>query len=437
LTLTAAFAVTVALRRSLSLTPASAVRGTLTVPGDKSISHRYVMLGGAASGTTAITNLAPGADVASTVACMAALGAQIDPQGPNALAIAGLGAAGFRQPGAPLDAGNSGTTLRLLSGLVASQPIRVSLVGDESLSRRPMQRIIDPLSAMGARITSANGCSPLVIEGGALLAIDWHVPVASAQVKSAILLAGLGARGTTIVREPLPTRDHTERAVPAFGLRVRTEGTISSVDGGQTPVAPASALAVPGDPSSAAAAAALPGSRVRIEGVLLNPHRLGFLRALERMGARINSEITGETAGEPIGSLDIVHDDHLPTVIEAEEVPSLIDELPVLAARAALGGALEVSGAGELRVKESDRITALVTGLRKMGVPADERPDGFVVDGRVRPTGGEVDAAGDHRLVMAFALVALGATGPTTITGAHAVGVSYPSFEQDLARLVP
>ena len=439
--MTAAFAVTVALRRSLSLTPASAVRGTLTVPGDKSISHRYVMLGGAASGTTAITNLAPGADVASTVACLAALGAQIDPQGPNALAIAGLGAAGFRQPGAPLDAGNSGTTLRLLSGLVASQPIRVSLVGDESLSRRPMQRIIDPLSAMGARITSANGRSPLVIEGGALQAIDWHVPVASAQVKSAILLAGLGARGTTIVREPLLTRDHTERAFPAFGLRVRTEGTISSVDGGQTPVAPAGTLAVPGDPSSAAvwaaAAAALPGSRVRIEGVLLNPHRLGFLRALERMGARINSEITGETAGEPIGSLDIVHDDHLPTVIEAEEVPSLIDELPVLAARAALGGALEVSGAGELRVKESDRITALVTGLRQMGVPADERPDGFVVDGRVRPTGGEVDAAGDHRLVMAFALVALGATGPTTIRGAHAVGVSYPSFEQDLARLVP
>lgn len=417
------------------------MRGTLTVPGDKSISHRYVMLGAAAAGTTILSNLAPGADVASTRACMAALGAAIEPQGTDAFSIAGCGAGGFTQPTAPLDAGNSGTTLRLLSGLVASRPIQTSLSGDASLRRRPMQRIIDPLVAMGARIDSVNGRAPLVIEGGSLQAIDWRVPVASAQVKSAILLAGLGARGTTVVREPLVTRDHTERAFPAFGLRVRTDGPVSSVDGGQTPIAPQGLLTVPGDPSSAAvwaaAAAGLPRSSVRIEGVLLNPRRLGFLGALERMGARITVDITGESAGEPVGVLEINHGDHRPAVIRPEEVPSLIDELPVLAARAALGGALEVSGAAELRVKESDRITALVTGLRAMGVSADERPDGFVVDGRVRPTGGRADADGDHRLVMAFALVALGASGPSVIDGAGAVAVSYPAFEQDLARLLP
>ena len=431
---------TVALRRSLSLSPAGAVRGTLAVPGDKSISHRYVMLGASATGTTTLTNLAPGADVAATVACMTALGARVARENSHTLAITGRGGDGFVQPATPLDAENSGTTLRLLSGLVASRPIRVTLTGDASLRRRPMRRIIDPLSAMGARIESAGGRAPLIIEGGALNAIDWRVPVPSAQVKSAILLAGLGARGTTVVREPLLTRDHTERAFPAFGLRILTDGTVLSVDGGQTAAAPAGILSVPGDPSSAAVwaalAAALPGSRVEIEGVCLNPLRLGFLRALERMGASVRSEIVTESAGEPVGRLEVSHGDHVPASIEAEDVPALIDELPVLAARAALGGALEVSGASELRVKESDRITALVTGFRAMGVTADERPDGFVIDGRRRPSGGAADAAGDHRLVMAFALVALGATGPSVISGAEVVGVSYPAFEQDLARLV-
>ena len=430
---------TVALRRSLSLTPAGTIRGTLSVPGDKSISHRYVMLGAAASGRTAIANLAPGADVASTVACLAALGAHVQPTHETGITVAGCGPRGFTAAPGLLDAGNSGTTLRLLSGLAAGYPIRTALTGDPSLRRRPMQRVIDPLTAMGARIESSGGRAPITIDGGGLQAIDWRVPVASAQVKSAILLAGLGARGTTVVREPMLTRDHTERAFPAFGLKMRHDGTTASVDGGQTPTAPADLLVVPGDPSSAAvwaaAAAALPGSSVRVEGVSLNPHRVGFLKALERMGASITVEVTGETAGEPVGVLDVAHGGHRSTIIGADEVPSLIDELPVLAARAALGGALEVSGASELRVKESDRITALVTGLRAMGVSADERPDGFVIEGHTRPTGGAVDAAGDHRLVMAFALVALGASGPTTIAGAEAVGVSYPSFERDLARL--
>jgi 3-phosphoshikimate 1-carboxyvinyltransferase len=293
---------------------------------------------------------------------------------------------------------------------------------------------------MGARITSADGYPPLTIDGGPLTAITWRPPVASAQVKSAILLAGLRADGTTIVEEPLPTRDHTERAFPVFGLRVDAAPHACAVTGGQQATAPIGSLLVPGDPSTAAvwaaAAAALPGSDVTLDGVCLNPLRLGFVRALEWMGAQVELEQQEDAAGEPVGRLRVRHGSHQRAIVEPAEVPGLIDELPVLAARAALGGGLEVSGAGELRVKESDRITALVTGFRALGVEADERPDGFVVEGRRRPIGGVVDAAGDHRLVMAFALVALGASGPSVITGADAVAVSYPDFERDLKGLL-
>jgi 3-phosphoshikimate 1-carboxyvinyltransferase len=270
--------------------------------------------------------------------------------------------------------------------------------------------------------------------------IRWVSPVASAQVKSAILFAGLQAAGTTTIVEPLATRDHTERALPAFGLNCHVDGLAVSVEGGQQATAPAGRLTVPGDPSSAAvwaaAAAALPGSSVVLEGVGLNPHRLGFLGALERMGAVVERIEDGQATGEPVGRLRVAHGGHLATSIGAAEVPSLIDELPVLAARAALGGRLDVTGAGELRVKESDRITALVTGFRALGVDAEELADGFVIDGSRRPTGGTADAAGDHRLVMAFALVALGASHPSTITDAGVVAVSYPTFERDLRALV-
>jgi 3-phosphoshikimate 1-carboxyvinyltransferase len=329
--------------------------------------------------------------------------------------------------------------MRLLSGLIASYPVRATLFGDASLSRRPMKRVIEPLTAMGARIQAEGGRPPLHIEGGSLTAVTWSPPVASAQVKSAILLAGLRATGTTTVQEVMKTRDHTERAFPIFGLAANVSGTSCSVTGGQRAVAPSSLLRVPGDPSSAAvwaaAAAALPGSDVRLEHVCLNPLRLGFVRALTRMGAAVEIEEQDLHGGEPVGTIRIRHTDHQATTIEPSEVPDLIDELPVLAARAALGGGLEVRGAGELRVKESDRITALVTGLRALGVDAEELPDGFIVRGHRQPTGGTAHAASDHRLVMAFTLVALGATGPTTIHGADAVAVSYPRFAEDLADL--
>jgi 3-phosphoshikimate 1-carboxyvinyltransferase len=427
-------------QQRLQIRPVGRLRGTVRVPGDKSISHRYAMLAAIAAGTTEITHLAPGADVRSTLSCLAALGAEVEWRAEGQLRVGGLGRPGFRAPAAALDAGNSGTTMRLLAGLLAGFPLRARLEGDASLSRRPMRRVIEPLAAMGARIGSADGRPPLEVDGGALTAIRWASRVASAQVKSAILLAGLRATGTTVVVEALATRDHTERALPAFGGACETNGLTVSVSGGQALVAPQGILGVPGDPSSAAvwacAAAALPGSAVVLDQVGLNPYRLGFLAALSRMGATVERREDALLTGEPVGQLRIGHGTHQATTIGAEEVPSLIDELPVLAARAALGGGLEVHGAGELRVKESDRITALVTGFRALGVSARELPDGFVIDGGRPPTGGTADAAGDHRLVMAFALVGLGASRPTTITDAGVVGVSYPTFERDLALLV-
>ncbi len=385
-------------------------------------------------------HLAPGADVAASIACMRALGVPIDDTGPQAVRIHGLGRRGLRSPAGDLDCANSGTTMRLLSGLVAGHPFRSRLIGDASLSGRPMRRVIDPLSAMGATIVSNDGRAPLEITGADLRAIEWTTPVPSAQIKSSVLLAGLHAAGTTTVHEALPTRDHTERALRAFGVQIETADRSCSLAGGQELVAIDSPLDVPGDPSSAAvwaaAAAALPGSHVELEAVCLNPGRMGFIHALRRMGASVEVEAERDVAGESVGTIRIRHAGLQPATIEAAEVPSLIDELPVLAACAALGGRLEVGGAGELRVKESDRITALVNGFRTLGVDAREKPDGFVIDGVRRPTGGVVNAAHDHRLVMAFTLVGLGASGPTRITGAEAVAVSYPAFERDLASLV-
>lgn len=419
--------------------PASRLQGALRVPGDKSLSHRYTLLGSIARGETTVTGLSPGADVASTLGCLRALGVEIATIGAAAVRIQGRGREAFRRPQASLDAGNSGTTMRLLLGVLAGCPFDAVLTGDVSLSGRPMGRVLDPLAKMGARVSSVAGRPPVGITGGALTGIEWRTPVASAQIKSAILLAGLAAAGSTRVEEPLASRDHTERALPAFGVQVERGPLTCTILGGQVLTAPREPLAVPGDPSSAAvwaaAAAALPGSSVRVDEVCLNPLRTGFLRALEAMGAEVEVETTGEVGGEPVGSIQVSHGSHRESRITAADVPALIDELPVLAARAALGGALVVSGAAELRVKESDRIAALVGGLRRLGVEAEEHPDGFSVVGARRPTGGDVDACGDHRLVMAFALVALGATGPTTILGADVVGVSYPGFAHDLAML--
>ena len=424
--------------------PAQRVRGRVRPPGDKSISHRYAMLAAIADGASTIHGYSTGADCASTLHCLRGLGVQMREAGREPVAgieiqIAGLGIRGLREPTDVLDAGNSGSTVRMLAGILAAHPFRASITGDDSLRRRPMRRIIDPLERMGARVSSATDHPPLTIEGSSqLAAIDFEPEVASAQVKSAVLLAGLHADGVTRVHEPLSTRDHTERALRAFGADVERTGGGVSVAGGQR--LHARELVVPGDLSSAAfwmvAAAALPGSEVTIEHVGLNPTRAGLLDILRRLGASIDAEETKSgDAGEPMGTIVVRHRALLDTHIGPHEVPGVIDELPALAALATHGGALSVTGAGELRVKESDRISALADGFRRMGADIEERPNGFQVRATRQLRGGEVEAHNDHRLVMAFAIAALGASGPTTIHEAGAAAVSYPEFFSVLESL--
>jgi 3-phosphoshikimate 1-carboxyvinyltransferase len=326
----------------------------------------------------------------------------------------------------------------MLAGLVAAQPFTTMMVGDDSLSRRPMGRVIEPLTRMGARIDATEGHAPLTIHGARLQAIA-HVPeVPSAQVKSAVLLAGLHAEGTTSVTEPAQTRDHTERALAAFGITVASDGARVSVNGGQRPAA--QTLSVPGDFSSAAfwmvAAAALPGSRVEIDEVGLNPTRIGLVDVLRRFGARVEIRESGVVAGEPRGTIIVEGDRSGAVEILPTEVPGLIDELPAIAALAAHGGEVSVRGAAELRNKESDRIAALVAGFRGLGIDADERADGFLIRGAAAPSGGVADARGDHRMAMAFAIAALAARSPSRIEGSDAVVISYPEFFETLDRLV-
>jgi len=423
--------------------PASRVCGRVRPPGDKSISHRYALLAAIADGTSLIHGYSTGGDCASTLRCLRSLGVQIREVGhhPKAgldIEIDGRGLGGLRAPIDTLDAGNSGSTIRMLSGILAAHPFATSITGDDSLRRRPMRRVIVPLERMGARIVSDEGRPPLRIEGiSKPTAIDFAPDVPSAQVKSAVLLAGLHADGVTRVREPLTTRDHTERALRLFGASVSNVDRTVSVRGGQRLVG--RTLVVPGDISSAAfwlvAASALPGSEVTIDEVGLNPTRTGIIDVLRRMGARIDTPTgTGDT-DEPMGTIRVRQGDLRDIEIAPEEVPGVIDELPVLAALATHGGALAVTGAQELRVKESDRISALAEGFRRMGADVDERPDGFQVRASRRLRGGVVDARGDHRLAMAFAIAALGASGPTTIQGAGAAAVSYPEFFSVLESL--
>src|SRR5206468_5488187 len=337
------------------------------------------------------------------------------------------------------------TTMRLLVGVLAGHQFSSTIFGDSSLSKRPMRRVIAPLEAMGARIEAVDGRPPLTVRGAALHGIAHRPDVPSAQVKSAVLLAGLHADGTTSVAEPAATRDHTERAIAAFGGRVTCDGLTVSVPGGQR--LSSQSLAVPGDFSSAAfwlvGAAALPGSHVSIEDVGLNPSRTALLGVLQRFGARVEVDVSGTEAGEPRGTITVEAVRTSRLEIGPEEVPGLIDVLPAVGALAAHGGEVTVRGASELRVKESDRIAALVAGFRALGIDADEHPDGFSVRGRAegvagsrRPPGGTADARGDHRMAMAFAIAALGAERPSTILGADSVVISYPGFFETLGRLV-
>lgn len=430
---------------SIVVRPAARVHGRLTVPGDKSISHRYALLAALADGSSTISGYGPGADCAATLACLAVLGVVIE--GPHeapdehhdqrAVTIQGRGIGGLAPPAATLDAGNSGTTLRLLSGVLAGHPFDSVITGDRSLRQRPMRRIIEPLSRMGANLSADHDRPPIVIRGAALRGIDFTPPVASAQVKTAVLLAGLLATGETTVRERHPTRDHTERAFPVFGVEPTRHAGAITVQGGQR--LRGTSLTVPGDASSAAfwaaAAAALPHSDVTLDDVGLNPTRIGYLSLLERIGAQVELLDTTETGGEPRGSLRIRHGGNAPLDLGPDDIPGIIDELPVLAALATHGGELRVTGAGELRHKESDRITALAAGLRGLGGRVDEMEDGFHVFGDRRLQGGTADAAGDHRLAMAFAIAALGGTRPSEIHNAEAVDISYPGFFDVLASI--
>jgi 3-phosphoshikimate 1-carboxyvinyltransferase len=418
----------------VEVAPAVSLRGDLAVPGDKSISHRALMLGAVADGESRFTDFGASADTLSTAAGMRALGAEVDVDGDH-VRVGGVGLRGLRAPDGPIDCGNSGTLMRLLPGLLVGQDGRFELTGDESLSRRPLLRIADPLAEMGARIGTDEGHAPLVVEGGTpLSAIRYELPVASAQVKSCVLLAGLFAEGgRTAVVEQHPSRDHTERMLEAAGARVRRKT-------GEPAVWPAErlqplTLAIPGDFSSAApfvvAATLLPGSAIRIHGVGLNPTRTGLLDVLERMGARVahfNRRVEG---GEPVADLEVEHADLVATKIGPAEVPRLVDELPLFALVAGMArGDSVVRGAAELRVKESDRIETVKNALRPLGIHIETAHDGFRVRGvPTRPEGGGmVETAGDHRIAMLAAVAGLVSREGVRIESAESVSVSFPDF---------
>lgn len=429
-----------------TVSPARRVKGRVRLAGDKSISHRYALLAALADGQSTIERYSSGADCGTTLACLRKLGVDVQTSRAvdNSLTveIAGRGLRGLRFPGASrdaaLDAQNSGTTMRLLAGVLAGQRFMSRIDGDASLRRRPMRRVTDPLELMGAVISSHDGFPPLQIHGATLLhGITYETPVPSAQVKSALLLAGIQAEGTTIVRESVATRNHTELAFRAFGADVAIDGTSVSVEGGQR--LHGGTFVVPGDISSSAfwlaAAAALPGSDVEIEDVGLNPTRTALLDVLRRAGAVVDATVEREAGGEPSGRVRVRYGQPRALVLGAAEVPLLIDEIPALAAWAAHGGELHVTRAAELRVKESDRITALVRGFEALGADVEEFSDGFHLRGSRKLKGGRPDAAGDHRLAMAFAIAALGAEGPSVIDGADSVAISYPEFFATLEKL--
>lgn len=420
-----------------TIVPAPRLRGAVPLPGDKSISHRYAILAALADGESTLHRYAPGRDCHATLACLAALGAGVDARPDGVVHIVGRGLGQLTEPAAPLDAGNSGSTMRMLAGVLAGHPFRSILDGDRSLRQRPMRRVADPLARMGARIETTGGHAPLTIEGGRLHGITFEPPVPSAQVKSAVLLAGLHAEGDTTVAERTPTRDHTERALATFGAPARIDADGITVGGGQR-LAPRRDLLIPGDASSAAfwavAAAVFPGSEVELLEVGLNPGRVAFLDVLRAAGARVTVEPAAGRSEEPVGRVVVGAGTLSPVRIEPADVPPLIDELPVLALLGVFGAGFRVDGAAELRAKEADRIAALAAGLRALGASVEEWADGFAVaPSRLR--GGTTDAAGDHRLAMTFALAALGADGPSMLRGAEAVAVSYPGFFDDLRRL--
>lgn len=415
--------------------PARTVQGVVRIPGDKSISHRYAMLAAIAEGTSRFHNFSAAQDCFSTLGCLRALGREWKRADDGAIEVQGRGPS-LSAPAESLDCGNSGSTMRMLSGILAGQPFASEMFGDESLSRRPMARIMTPLAQMGARIESRDGGRPpLKIRGGPLKSIHYKPEAASAQVKTCVLLAGLFAGGETIVEEPIRTRDHGELALRAFGAEVGCSGNTTRIRGGQK--LSAIEAHVPGDLSSAAfflcAAALFPDSQLTLPGILMNPTRARLLDILVMMGLKISVAHLEEHHGELIGAIEAQGGTWNGAVISGADTAALIDEIPVLAATAPFSqNGLEVHDAKELRVKESDRIAAVASNLKKMGAEVEERPDGLRVPGRQRLHGAVIDSFGDHRIAMAFAVAALRAEGETTILGADAAGVSYPAFFEEL-----
>ena len=414
----------------------------VNVPGDKSISHRYAMLASIAEGDSQIYNYSTGADCQSTLACMQALGvaAEFSEQdGRRVLAMHGRGLHGLQPPAGALDAGNSGSTIRMLSGILAAQPFRTVISGDESLAKRPMRRIMSPLSQMGARIEGTNGqFPPLTIDGAALHAIDYELPVASAQVKSCILLAGLYAEGETVVREPITTRDHTELALRELGADLVLEPRVARIRGG-VPLA-GKALVVPGDLSSAAffiiAALMLRDADITVANIGLNPTRTALLDVLRGMGASIKVLHLEQINGELIGTLQVKSSRIRGGSIEGATTAALIDEIPILAVLGAVSeGGLTVRDAGELRVKETDRIETISQNLQRMRIAVDTSADGLVIPGKQQFRAAEIHACGDHRIAMAFSVAALAADEPSVIRDAGAASVSFPEFYNTLRQL--
>lgn len=412
--------------------PATSVRGALAVPGDKSISHRAVLLAAIAAGESRISGFGRSADTESAIAAVRSLAVLVDEQG-DELVVHGAGLHGLREPAVPLDCGNAGTLLRLLSGLVAGQQGTFVLTGDESLRRRPMERIAEPLRAMGAGVETTEGHAPVTLRGGELRSIRYESPVASAQVKSAVLLAGLLAQpGPTTVVEPVATRDHTERLLRPLGVRVQTHGREVSVWPAES--LPPLSLEIPGDFSSAApflvAATLIPGSELRLQGVNVNQTRIGLLHVLERMGARVSMFNRRTVAGEPVADIEVQHAELTATEVEPDEVPAMIDELPLFALMAAMArGESGVRGARELREKESDRLGSVTSALRALDVRVRETEDGFRVRGvPSRPRGGGMETQGDHRIAMLGGIAGLVSRKGVQIEGDEAVAVSFPAF---------
>lgn len=423
------------------------MRGSTHVPGDKSISHRAVLFSAMAEGTSRVSGVLDSADVRSSIGAVRALGAQVSlekqPDGSLAGGITGWGAAGPLQPEGPIDCGNSGTTVRLLMGILAPWPIRAMLTGDASLQKRPMRRITAPLMKMGAHFEPAGQEHlPITVVGGGLRPITYDAPMASAQLKTAVLLAGMYADGTTTLNEPAPSRNHTELMLPEYGVATTAGERTASVTGPAQPQA--SEVLVPGDPSSAAflvcAAVMCPGSTIQVENVSLNTARIGFTRTLERMGAEVSVSRTGAAGKEPYGIIEACYTPHLRGCeVPAEKIAGIIDEIPVLALVAAHAHGVTVfRQVSELRVKETDRLAAIIDGLAKLGVDAWCEGDDLYIEGQpdlAVPEGLQFDSLGDHRLAMTWSLVGLTGKMPVSIKNFEAVGVSYPGFLTDIERL--